>query len=1024
MDSITKFAVENSRSTILALLCIILAGVQTFLTMPSQEDPEITIREAQVTAAFPGMPSDQVENLIAKPLEKKIKEIPEVEEIRTTVSTGKVSIQVKVFDQYFELEPIWQSLRNKMMDIAKRLPEGTQGPLVNDDFGRVSVATVAMTGDGFSMKEMRDVALHMQDQISALNSVSKVEIMGVQNEQIYIVINADRIAQYGMAFNDLMQQLVSQNIVLPGGSINADGKNISIEPSGNLLSIEQLKNIQVTLADTQQVVYLRDIADITRGYVSPSEYAAFFNDKPAVILGISMVPRYNIESFGEEVTAFLAHLQSDLPVGLALDYATYQPTLVTESVNSAVSNLYQTVAVVLVVVVVFLGLRTGLIVSAIVPLNILLTFVIMNLWGIDLQRMSIAAIIIALGLLVDNGIVIAEDMRTQMDEGATAQEAASHSARSLGVPLLTSSLTTILAFMPLMMADDVSGEYLRSLSQVIIVALLSSWFLAMYATPTLCVWFLRSEGGNQNTPEKPNHQGALAGLYSWYGRFLKKLLHYRLIFVGGMVGLLIISVVALGSIPNQMMPYSDRNQFLIYLDLPAGTGVEKTQEVTRQLTSWLANEQANPDVLSSIAYVGYGGPRFFLALSPPDPADNVAFLVVNTKSRDDVLPTMHKVDAFILEHMPEAKGRSKRMSLGAGEIGLVEYRIIGPDVSTLYRLGSAVEKRMRNIDGSVGISQDWGEPVVRLRVNIDQDRARRAGVTSQAIAQALNSYFEGYTISHFRDGDQSIPIVIQGDATRDDLSQLRVLPVLSVKGEPVPLVQVADFEGYLAPDKFKRVDQLRTLTVEGKHRYLQATDFHHEAWQAIKHIDLPEGYRIEFGGELESSAKGNAALAQNLPFALVGIIVLLVLQFNSIRRPAVIMLTIPLVVIGAVIGLSVSGAFFSFTAILGIYSLVGIIVNNGIVLIDRIDIEREGGKSIESALIDACLARARPILMTTLTTILGLIPMALFGGQMWFPMAVVIMGGLAVGSILTLGFVPVLYSLFFREETLPEQANT
>lgn len=1018
MDKITRFAVENSRSTILALLCIIAAGIQTFISMPSQEDPEITVREAQVTASFPGMSTNQVEDLLAKPLEKKIKEIPEIEKIRTTVRTGELIIQTKVYDQYFDLAPIWQTLRNKMDDMAGQLPEGTQGPVVNDDFGRVAAATLTLSGHGYNMREMREVSLHLQDKISALNSVSKVTVMGVQQEQISIVIDANRVSQFGIAFSELMQQLVSQNIVLPGGSITADGRNFAIEPSGNLQSIEQLKNLQVKLSNSEQVVYLRDIATVERGYVSPSHYAAYFNNEPAVVLAVSMVPKYNIEDFGNELSDYVVALRNELPIGLNLEYATYQPTLVKQAVSSAISNLYQTVGVVLIVVVLFLGLRTGLIVSAIVPLTILLTFVVMNIWGIDLQRMSIAAIIIALGLLVDNGIVIAEDMRSQMDKGKSAEDAAACSAGTLGVPLLTSSLTTILAFMPLMLANDVSGEYLRSLSQVIIVALLSSWLLSMYATPTLCCWFL-TKSSNSQSEQSDAPADYSGGYYTFYRKALNVLLRFRIVFIATMVVAFFVSLIGLGNVPQQMMPYSDRNQFLVYLDLPAGTDVSETERVTRELTAWLSDEEVNPLIESNIAYVGYGGPRFFLALSPPDAADNVAFIIVNTKSKEDVLAVSQKVDAFILENLPEAKGRAKRMSLGAGEIGLVEYRVIGPDVTEVYKIGATIEGLMKSVPGSEGITQDWNEPAIRIRVNIDQDRARRAGVTSQSIAQALSAYFDGKTVTYFREGDKSIPIIVKGEDAKNDLSALRTLPVLSQDGKPVPLIQVASFEGYIAPDKFKRYNQERTLTVGGKHRVLQAAAFHSKIWPDIEKMEIPEGYRIEIGGEIESAANGNSALAENLPFAVVGIIVLLVLQFNSFRRPAIIMLTIPLVVIGAVLGLMVSGAFFSFTGLLGIYSLVGIIVNNGIVLIDRIDIERAKGKTIDIALVDACLARARPILMTTLTTILGLIPMALYGGNMWYPMAVVIMGGLAIGSILTLGFVPVLYSLFFPQTEKP-----
>lgn len=1012
MEKITQFAVNNSRATILALFFITLIGIQTFLTMPSQEDPEITIRNAQVTAYFPGMPTDQIENLLAKPLEKKIKEIPEIEEITTTITTGRVILQPKVADIYFDLDPIWQELRNKINDVRNDLPGGTLGPFVNDDFGRVSVATIAMTGDGYSMREMRDAANYLQDQISAMDSVSKVVIMGVQSERIYMEINASSLSQFGVPLSNLMQQLMSQNIVLPGGSINADGRVIAIEPSGNFQSIDEIKNIQIEAADGEEALYLQDIANIRRGYVEPPQMAAYYDDKPAVILAVSMVPRYNIEDFGVEITNKVNELKQTLPLGLKLSYATYQPTLVSKSVDSAVSNLYQTVAVVLVVVIVFLGLRMGLIVSAIVPLTILLSFIIMEMWGIDLQRMSIAAIIIALGLLVDNGIVIAEDMQTRVNNGEDKKRAAMSAAKSLGLPLLTSSLTTILMFMPLMMADDTSGEYLRSLSQVIIVTLLSSWFLAMYATPTLCYWFLKNKAP-QIKGATENYDGFV---YKIYRAILEKLLGFRIAFIVLMVALLVVSVIGLGSIPKQMMPYSDRNQFLVYLDFPAGSHISETEKVTRRLTNWLSDKEQNPKIQNSVAYIGYGGPRFFLALSPPDAADNVAFLVVNTQTSKDVVKVMEDVDRFILENLPEASGRSKRMSLGAGEIGFVEYRIIGPDVTTLYRIGRTIEDKMKSIEGSVGVTNDWGGPVIRMRVNIDQDRARRAGVTNKSIAQALNAYFDGTAVSDYREGDKTIPIVIRADETRDDWSELRVLPIPSDKGEPVLLIQVADFEGYIAPGKFKRLDQERTYTVSGKHHTKQATDFHNVIWPFIEEMELPEGYRIEIGGEVENSATGNAALAKNLPFALIGIVVLLVLQFNSFRRPTIIMLTIPLVVIGAVLGLFVSGAFFSFTALLGIFSLFGIIVNNGIVLIDRIDIERNDGKNIRDSIIKACLVRMRPILMTTLTTILGLIPMALFGGAMWFPMAVVIMGGLAIGSVLTLGFVPVLYSLFFREK--------
>lgn len=1011
MDKITQFAINNSRAAILAMAFIVLIGVQTFFSMPSQEDPEIMVRNAQVSVYFPGMPADQMEDLIAKPLERKLKQIPEIEDITTTVKTGEVLLEPKIYDRYFDLDPVWQDLRNKMDDARKDLPEGSIGPIVNDDFGRVSVATLALTGDGFTMAEMREVSLFLQDRIAAMSSVSKVSVLGVQSERIYLDIDAARLANYGFSFADLIRALKDQNVILPGGSINADGRVVVIEPSGNFQSIEELKNVQVKTPDTGAMVYLQDIVEVRRSYVDPAQYASFFNDKPAVILAVSMVPRYNIEDFGVEITAKVDALRAELPVGMELGYATYQPTLVTKAVSSAVNNLYQTVAVVLAVVILFLGLRTGLIVGAIVPLTILLSIIAMDAWGIDLQRMSIAAIIIALGLLVDNGIVIAEDMRSRMDAGTPKKDAAIGSAKTLGVPLLTSSLTTILAFMPLMLAENASGEYLRSLSQVIITTLLSSWFLAMFATPALCYWFLKE------TPETEKKAESYTGVsYRFYRRTLEGLLKWRALFMVAMLAVLVVSLMGLKAVPKQMMPYSDRNQFLAYIDMPAGTHVDETTAVTRRLTAWLADKEANPEIDSHVAYMGYGGPRFFLMVSPPNPGSNVAFVVVNTQTSAQVWPMLDKLEAYMADNLPEAKGRVKAMSLGATEIGLVEYRVIGPDVRKLYAFSRAIEDKLNAIEGTTGVMNDWNEPIIRTRVKVDQDRARRAGVSSKSIAKALNAYFEGMEISDFKVGDQVIPIVVRGDQARNDWGALRTLPILSADGTPVPLMQVADFDGYLAPSKFKRYNQERTIKVSGKHKTMQAAALHAEVWPFIQSLDLPDGYRVEIGGEVEGSAKANDALGKYLPLALIGIIVLLVLQFNSFRRPAVIMLTVPLVFIGAVLGLMAGQAFFSFTALLGIYSLVGIIVNNGIVLIDRIDEEREEGKGIAEAIIDASLARMRPILMTTLTTILGLIPLALFGGAMWYPMAVTIMGGLAVGTILTLGVVPVLYSLFFREK--------
>lgn len=1014
MERVTSFALDNSRAFILFLVGILALGVFSFVTIPSQEDPEITIRNAQVSAFFPGMSADNVENLIAKPLEKIVKEIPEVESITSTIRSGQVIIDLKLYDRYFQLASIWQRLRTKIDDISKDLPEGTIGPIVNDDYGRVSSITLAMTGEGFTYPDMEKLADFAQDRLGALDTVSRVEIHGIQRERVYLDVNASRLSNYGFEFADLISALTQQNVILPGGGIDAGGRTIVIEPTGNFASLEDIKNIQVQSVRNGQFVYLQDIVAVRRDVVSPPEQAVYFNSKPAVILAISMMPRVNVRDFETEVRARIDELLRVFPLGIEIGYATYQPELVKKSVRSAVSNLVQTVAVVLVVVVVFLGLRTGLIVGAIVPLTIFSALIVMNISGIDLQRMSIAAIIISLGLLVDNGIVVAEEIKRRMDSGGDAKLSALSAVRLLGLPLLTSSLTTILAFTPLILADNATSEYVRSLAQVVTITLLASWFLAVTATPALCIWFLKTENANgsigANAPSPD-----ISVWHSGYKQILEFLLRFRIGFCLLMMAGLVIAVVALGSIPKQMMPYSDRNQFMVYVDLPAGTSIDVTTDVTKRLTAWLADDTINPEVENHVAYVGYGGPRFFLMISPPKPADNVAFVIVNTDRTEDVWTMIEKVDRYGMQQMPEARLRPKALFLGAAEIGLVEYRVVGSDIEQIYRIARQLENHILGIPGTRDAVNDWNEPVLRTRVDIDQVRALRAGVSSESVSRALNAYLSGTKISDFREGDATIPITLRGDEARNNWGGLRNLPILSDDGRPIPLLQLADFQTYPAPDILKRYNQERTIRVSAKHVTRQAADLHEDILPFIENLELPPGMRIEVGGEVEASENANTALFKNLPFAIAGILVLLVLQFNSLRRMGIIMLTIPLVIIGAVLGLGVGQAFLSFTAILGIYSLIGIIVNNGIVLLEKIDQEIAAGLHIHDAIVNACLARMRPILMTTLTTILGLIPLAINGGALWYPMAMTIIGGLAVGSVLTLGFVPVLASLFLGE---------
>lgn len=1020
MHRITELAVKYHRFTQVFLVMLFVIGISTFKNAPSKEDPEILIRSAVVIAQFPGMSPDRIEKFITKPLEREIKQIPEVTEIKSWSRTGVTQITVTVHDRYFDLQPIWDTLRNRMDSMKTSLPDGTQGPFVNDEFGRVYSATIALTGDAFDDQELRKTAEALQDRLSSVQMVSQVELYGVNEERIWINARSGALANEKFQFRQIVSALQARNVVLPGGLIETDTLQIEIEPTGNFNSIDEILDLDLIERESGNTVYLRDLADVERGYENPFNTPVYFNGKRAVIIAASMASGSQSDAFGAEVLEFIESVKAELPLGMNLDLATFQPEKVDEAVSSATNNLMQTIGVVLAVVMAFLGVRMGLIIGSIVPLTILLTVIGMSIWGVELQRMSIAAIIISLGLLVDNGIVVAEYIKSKMVEGVDRVEAAVSASKAMAVPLLTSSLTTILAFMPLLLAQDVTGEYLRSLSQVITVALLSSWFLCLFATPVMCVWFMKPI----NLMENEDNERTLSRFHRVYRSFISTILRMRLITLAVVLSIFAASIYSFKFVTVQFMPGSERNQYLVFVDLPAGTKVGESEKVSARLEHWLLDKEKNPKVTSTIRYVGDGGPRFFLALSPVDRATNRVFMVVNTTDYEAALAMVNKTNRFIIEQLPEASGQAKRMWLGGTELGLVEYQVVGKDISTIQHIAKQIELMLRQVPGAVGVSNDWENNVPKLILDIDQAQAIRAGVSSRDIATNLDSYLRGKEVTSFREDEDVIPVIVgaaDNEKTIDKLFTKQI--VSSTNGEALPLIQFATIKTTSEPSIIRRFDLQRTVTVSVKHESLQASELNQLVQPKLSEIELPPGYHIALGGELKGASKANGALFGYLPQCFAVMILLLLLQFNSIRRPLIILLTIPLSLIGAVSGLLITGAYFTFPAMLGIFSLAGIIINNGIVLIDCIEQNRNSGMRIHEAIIEACTARLRPIVMTTLTTILGLVPLAVSGGEFWYSMSIVMIFGMVVGTILTLGVVPVLYSLFFREPAIETNEN-
>ena len=1015
--NLTHIAFTYRKSILMILALLLINGVFAYLTLPAQEDPTITIRTAVVTTSYPGMAPERVEQLITRALEKEIRKIPEVEKLTSTSTTGQSVIHVEIYDRYFNLDDIWQDLRNKVKQAQTNLPQGTRTPYVNDEFGDVSVVTLALTADGFNLGEMYDIAKHIRDNLYSVAGTKKVDILGAQAERVFLEAGTAKLSQLGISPQTIINELQSQNIISPGGQIDTGTRFIVVEPTGNFSSLDDIGDTHISIPGTDDTIALKDIVHIRRGYVDPPHQPAYFNGEPAIMFAIAMLPDYNLLEYAPRVKSMVSKIENSLPIGYQINIATYQADQVKKAVHGVSINVLQTLAIVLVVVIFFLGMRTGLIVGSIVPFVMLTTLAIMHCSGMALEKMSLATLIIALGLLVDNGIVIAEDFKSRLEKGEERFSAMIQGGKELALPLLSSSITTILFFLPLMLAEHVAGEFTRSISLVILITLMTSWVLALCVTPTLCYLFIRVDKKSSSSAGiKKKQQGV--HFYRIYENFLHQILTHKAMFMLSMVGLLLLSLGGFKFVEKQFFPDSDRTQIMMYIDLPNGTSARETNRQMLEVFDWLDNKERFPEISSYSGYSGFNGPRFVLTLNPEDPADNKGFVVLNVKDGTDLNALVNQLHNGIIETFPNVSGRVKRMFAGPSDSSTISIQVKGPDKNVIYAKAKEIMSVLQEIPHTKNIRTDWENRIVKIKVKVDQHRARRAGVTSEDIATALQSYFSGAIVTEFREGDDIIPVIFRAtEEERFNLDRLRTVAIYSqTAGTSIPLFQVADFIPVNQYSTLQREDMFSTITVEANNTEMTAEDLKlivDGDLQALK-SDLPVNHHIEYDGVIVVSKEAQQALGASMPMVIGFVLVLLVMQFNSYRRAMIIVLTIPLSLIGTVIGLLVMNAPFGFMVTLGIYSLAGIIINNGIVLIDRIDIERSKGVDDYQAIINSCLTRIRPITMTTVTTIMGLLPLMMNPDSMFFGMATVLAFGLGVGTVLTLGVVPVLYATFFK----------
>jgi len=1017
MKGITAFALNNSRTVIMTIFLIVVGGLYAFIALPKLEDPFITIREAVVTAKYPGMAVAEVERLITRPIEEKIRSMGEIDKIKNSISkNGECSMHVTAKDQVpaEQLAATWKLLRNRMDDVKSELPEGTLGPFVNDTFGDTSVATIALWSDGFSMAEMHEIARQTRERLNLLKGIKKVDLTGVQDERIYLEMSSAKMAQLGINPNDIGKKLKAQNILLPGGRINVNDVEISLETQGQFKSLAEIEAVLIPIAGTQASIPLRDIATLRKAYVEPIHNPAYYNGHQAIVLSVYLLGGVDAVEFGARLQQEVYEIEQSLPWGYKLEFATYQPELIKKSINGMVLNVIESITIVLVVVMLLLGVRTGLIVGSFIPLVMCYGLLTMFVLGIDLERMSLATMIIALGMFVDNAIVVSDDIKVNLEKGMPRKEAVLKTGQSLTVPLLTSTLTTVFAFGPILMQLGMAGDYTASLGSVMIILLMGSWFISMFSSTSMCYWFLKTSpagGGDKQTDSDP-YQGKF---YRFYRQVLTFSLRRRGLVMGVTGGIFVAALYAGTFIPQAFFPQGDRNQYLIYLDLPAGTRIEETDRTVRRLSAWLQDKQENPEVTGTIAYVGNGGPRFFLSLAPVDPDPFVGFLIVNTETSKQVPELVQRTAQHLQNHFPNARGRVKSMWLGATESGLVDIRISGPEIAVLEKLAGEVEAALRTIPGSIHIKQDWNNRVFSVKADVDQTRALRAGVTSKDVADTLTFFVDGTTVTDYQRGNVQIPIVGRGIAIeRDSPESLRTLGIRSSSGDNVPISQVADVYTVGELDRIVRYNQERTITVSVKNQVLLASEILAAVKPTLDGMNFPENHHWHVGAELEDSATAQRNLKSWLLPCFGGIVALLVWQFNSIRRAAIIILTMPLILVGSVVGLLVMQADFGFMVLLGLLALAGSIVNNGIVMIDKIEENQRSGQTPYDAVVNSAISRFRPILLSVSTTMLGFTPLIINNDPLFFGMACVMFFGLGIGSMFTLNYVPVLYSIFFK----------
>ncbi len=1019
--NITEYTIKNNRLTIAIIFVIIVLGLTTFKQMPRDDMPSFLIRVATIVTRLPGASPERMELLVSDKIEKAIQEIPEVDYIQSESRTGISIVTVVLKESEFKLRPIFDNIRRKVDKVQKDLPSGSMLD-IDDELGNVFGIIVGLTGEGFDYSELKDVAEDMRDGLIKIPNAAKVEISGIQEERIFIDYNNAKLTELGLTQSQLQNILASTNIIFPGGNIKYGDERIIIEPTGNFESVEDIKKTIIS-SSGGRLVYLGDVTNVYRDYIKPKNYISKINGISGLAIGISLKAGGNIVELGKQIDEKLEYYKQIYPIGVEIERVASQDTVVNDSVNNFTGNLLQSIVVVLIVMLLFLGFRTGMIVASLIPMVMVLTIVVISAMDVGLNKVSLGSLIIALGMLVDNAIVMSESIMVKMEKGEKGLSAAISSAKELMVPLLVASLTTSAAFLSFFLAKSVMGEIMGQLFIVVTVALLASWLFSLTMIPMLCVYFIKIK--------KKEHKITKPGLFERFNVYYRRILIYNLkrpyVLNISSILMFIVSLYGFTRLPFIFFPDSERALVAANIEMPLGTSIERTEQVINDIDEYIEdslviNKNRDEGVISWSSYGGGGAPKYDLGYTPPESEPGSAHILLNTSSGSYNQQVINKLDGFLFRNFPEMSATVSRLAEGGGAADDIAIRITGKDPGELYDIVNVIKTKLNSIRGVKTVKDSWGMKTKKFVVKVNQAKAQLAGVTSQDIATSLKTALAGSVIGEYREDEKTLPIVMRDEyATKsgDEVSKLESFNIYSqMSGRNVPLKQVADIELEWQASKILRRNLYKTITVTANMKEgftpTEATEII-IPWLEEEQKQWDLGYSYNLGGEAEESSKAMGAVSTNLPLAGFIILLLLIGQFNSIRKSAIVLLTIPLGLIGIVCGLLLTNSYFGFMAFLGLISLAGIVINNAIVLLDRIKIEQtEFKRNLSEAIIVAAQQRFRPILLTTFTTSCGLLPLWFGGGVMWEPMAITIIFGLLFATVITLLFVPVLYKSFFR----------